>query len=81
MREEYIILISLILVFILFGAILYKLRREYWSYTRILCGNGYCVDVYIECDNDKVRNITIISDPVRMNYTESSLGYCKRFTG
>jgi hypothetical protein len=46
------------------------------QYTRILCGNGYCVDVIVYCSDGKVRNVVIISEPVKMNYTDSVLGWC-----
>ena len=53
-----------------------------YSYTRIVCSvpedQSYCQDAIITCKGSKVINIKLLGEPVRMNYTESPLGWCEK---
>ena len=53
--------------------------NHYYSYSRILCGKGYCMDLLVECEGRRIINISIETPPERFNRTFfSSLGWCER---
>jgi hypothetical protein len=54
-----------------------------YSYTRIVCSVpenniSYCQDAIITCKGNKVMSVKLLGDPVKMNYTESPLGWCEK---
>jgi hypothetical protein len=85
--EAVYFLLAVVLIFLLFFAsqsttgFFSKLSPSYRSYTKILCSNStpsYCVDVYVECDGNKLTNATIISEPILADHRYvSELGWCE----
>ena len=83
MNKRDFIIFTILITFSIFLTALCMIYPEtrtpnYYSYTRILCGKGYCVDVKVECDGNKVLNITIVTQPEFTNRTYfSELGWCE----
>lgn len=81
-KEHAIVLIILIFIalFLTLIALSYESKKSnYYSYSRILCGKGYCMDVYVECKGNKVLNVSIETIPEFVNKTYfSELGWCER---
>jgi hypothetical protein len=79
---------TLLLLFVVILVIVYiyfyiekSVPTEY-SYTRIVCSvrennESYCQDAIITCKGNKVINVKLLGEPVKMNYTESPLGWCE----
>jgi len=82
---KYIFALIAILGFVLLLYIALSIPKapiEY-SYTRIVCSVpedniSYCQDAIITCKNDKVVSIKLLGNPIKMNYTESPLGWCEK---